>query len=122
MKATNLLVCLVLTGCSTAPAKRLSAKQSLDSKSDEFRSCFLESNSYRGKDAPDRGKIKVSFTITPDGSASNENIAYSDFKDPNMHACMLGILREIEFSPHPSAEDGGITNVTQELNFYRKKE
>ena len=122
MKATNLLIIFLLTACSSGPSKPLSAKQSLDSKSDEFRSCFLESNSYRGKDAPDRGKVKVSFTIAPDGSATNEKIVHSDFKDPNMHACMLDILRDIEFTPHTSAEDGGITNVTQELNFHRKRE
>lgn len=120
MKATSLFLLFVLAACSSHRSEEIDPKKDpirygLMSKRDEFRSCFLESESYKGMHAPTEGIIKVGFTIDKDGKSTKEKIVESTFKDPNLHACILGILRLIQY---PQPKDGGSIEVKQPINFY----
>jgi hypothetical protein len=119
MKAISfLLVLLFISACSSS--EKIDAKKdpigfALHTKHDEFRSCYLESESYKGKDALTEGAIKVGFIIDAEGKSSKEKIMETSFKDPNLNACMLGMLRLVKFPPSKGAE----TIVeNQNINFY----
>jgi len=122
MKAISFLIILSLIySCSSQKNRKLTytelVRETLDSKLDEFRSCYLESESYRGRHEQDNGTASFSFSITADGTVSDEKIDKSDFKDPNLHACWLGQLKPLKFSPTP---DGKTALVQQPINFYRR--
>jgi hypothetical protein len=119
MKATSfLLVLLSISACSSA--EKIDQKKdpigfALHTKHDEFRSCYLESESYKGKDAITKGAIKVGFVIDQNGKSSKEKIMETSFKDANLNACMLGMLKLVTFPP----SKGDLTIVeNQNINFY----
>lgn len=119
MKVISFLwVILWVVACSST--KKIDPKKDpigygLRSKQAEFRSCYLESESYKGKDAATTGSIKVGFTVNQDGKSLKEKIMATTFKDPNLNACMLGILKLITFPVSKKAE----TIVeNQPINFY----
>lgn len=119
MKAISFLFVLFLTvACSST--KRIDPKKDpigygLSSKQDEFRSCYLESESYKGKDAATTGSIKVGFTVNQSGKSLKEKIMETTFKDPNLNACMLGILKLITF---PVSKKSETIVENQSINFY----
>ncbi len=119
MKAISFLFVLILAGaCSSA--KKINQKKdpigfALHTKHDEFRSCYLESESYKGKDALTKGSIKVGFIIDASGKSTKEKIMETTFKDPNLNACMLGMLKLVEF-PHAKGDQTVVEN--QNINFY----
>jgi hypothetical protein len=120
MKGISILFALFFTACAShqdeqADPKKDPIRYGLLSKRDEFRSCYLESESYKGKDAVTSGIIKVGFTINKLGHSTNEKIVETSFKDPNLDACIKGILRLIKF---PAPENEGTIDVVQPINFY----
>lgn len=119
MKAISFLFVLFLTvACSSG--NKINPKKdpigyALHTKHDEFRSCYLESESYKGKDALTKGEIKVGFVIDGNGKATKEKIMETTFKDPNLNACMLGMLKLVTFPP----SKGELTVVeNRNINFY----
>jgi hypothetical protein len=119
MKAISLLSAFILvSACSSQnPTEVKSVSDSLLSKRDEFRSCYLESESYGGRNEVTEGKVQVNFTISPDGTPTNGKIASSDFKDASLHACLLEQLRGIKFA---KPTNGIPTEVSQQLNLSRR--
>ena len=120
MKAISLVILFLIFSCSSSNRDQIDQKKdpvghSLDSKRDEFRSCYLESESYKGKDAATQGIIEVGFSIDKDGKSNNEKVVKSSFKDANLHACIFGILRMINYS---MPKDGLSIEVTRLINFY----
>jgi hypothetical protein len=120
MKAISLISLLFIFSCSSNHRDQIDQNKdpigfSLDSKRDEFRSCYLESESYQGKDAPTQGMIKVGFNIDKDGKSKDVKIVESSFKDANLHACIFGIVRIINY---PVPKDGNLIDVTRPINFY----
>lgn len=112
MKAISLLV--LLAACSSKPSV-LTIQESLESKRDEFRQCYLESNSYQGRHAETKGRISVQFLINSEGKSYQEKIAETSFKDANLDACIIGVLKLIKFTP-PKA--GETIEVKEPINFY----
>ncbi len=113
MKAISFL--LILGACASNEPKYDPIRTTLESKQDEYRSCFLESESYKGRDTDERGVVKVAFTIDKDGKVTDEKIAETAFKDPSFHACLLEQIRGLKFTP---PKDGGYIEVLQPINFY----
>jgi hypothetical protein len=113
MKAISLL--FFFAACASHKPKYDPIRTPMDDKNEEFRSCFLESESYKGRDTNEMGVIKVSFTIDKVGKASQLKIVESAFKDPSFHACIFDQLRMIKFEP---AKDGQDIIHVQPINFY----
>lgn len=59
----------------------------------KLRQCYLESDSFTGMKGNVQGEIVVDTTISPEGKVLRAEIVKSDFKDPNLLACVRGILR-----------------------------
>lgn len=120
MKAISLILISLLFSCASHHEEQVDPKKEpirfgLLSKRDEFRSCYLESESYQGKDAITQGIVRVGFIVDKMGNSKEGKIVESSFKDPNFHACILGILRIIKYPP---PADGKTIEVIQPINFY----
>ncbi len=113
MKAISLLI--LLAACSSHEPKYDPIRTVMETKQDEYRSCFLESESYKGRDTNEKGVVMVAFTIDKDGKVTDEKIAETAFKDPSFHACLLEQIRGLKFTP---PKDGGYIEVLQPINFY----
>ena len=113
MKVINLL--FFLGACATPQQKYDPITTPLALKQDEFRSCYLESDSYLGRNKVEVGKISLAFTITKIGKVKNAKVASSEFKDANLHACLLDQLRRIEF---PAPKDGKDLETVRFINIY----
>lgn len=103
--------------CSSPRPKYHPINTPLESKQDEYRSCYLESESYKGRHSDERGVVKVSLTIDQNGKVINAKIAETAFKDPNFNACLLEQIRAITFAP---PKDRQPIEVLYPLNFYPK--
>lgn len=117
MKAISFLFILgFIISCSTPEVKEKDPiKAALNTKNDEYRECFLESDSYKGRRAPETtAVIQVSFTINAKGTATNSKVYESPFKDANLHACVLGMIRLIHF---PLPKEGETTDVKETISF-----
>ena len=116
MRAISFL--LLLVACTSKKTKYHPIETPIELKHDEFRSCFLESESYKGRHAEEKGEVKVSFTIDSIGKVIKSKIAESAFKDASFHACLLDQLRMIQFTPN---QDGKELEVSMPINFYQIK-
>ena len=116
MKAISFL--LLLVACTSKKTKYHPIETPIELKHDEFRSCFLESESYKGRHAEEKGEVKVSFTIDSIGKVIKSKIEESAFKDASFHACLLDQLRMIQFAP---TQDGKELEVSMPINFYQIK-
>ena len=114
MKVISFLYLLFLVSCASEPKKNKDPiREALKTKNDEFRECYLESDSYPGRRSQTTGAVKVSFMIDTTGKLNDEKIAETTFKDPNFHACILGMMRTINF---PAPKDPVYAN--ESINFY----
>lgn len=113
MKAISFL--LILGACATHQPKYDAIRSPLEARHDEYRSCFLESESYKGTKTDEKGVIKVSFIIDQAGKVTQAKIAETAFKDPNFHACILEQIRMVTFK---APKDGKNIEVLQAINFY----
>jgi TonB family protein len=118
MKGISLLI-LLMACAQTVEKPSDPIAEKLESRRDFFRQCYVESDSYKGRSAPDAGEIKVSFLIDAEGKVQQERILETSFKDPNLHACVLEQLRRLSFAP---ARNGGVLEVKQPINFKRREE
>jgi len=124
MKAISLFLVLFLCACASHQEEKIDPVKDpirfgLNSKRDEYRSCFLESESYKGRNSITDGVVMVGFIIDKTGKPTNIKIVKSPFNDPNFHACLQGILRLISY---PASEKGGTVEVTQPINFSARLE
>jgi hypothetical protein len=119
MKVISLIFILLLSACASHQVEVIDPikdpiRFGLHSKRDEYRSCFLESESYKGRNSNTDGVVMAGFTINKLGVPTEIKILESPFKDPNFHACLQGIIGLIRFPP---SKDGGYTTVTQPISF-----
>lgn len=112
MKGINLFFLIIFSACSSHQEKKDPIREVFFSKMDEYRQCFLESNSYKGRNSKVTGVVKVWLSVNPDGNVKKSEVLESDFKDPNLHACVLSFIKPLKF---PSSTEG--INITQSLNF-----
>ncbi len=119
MKVTSLLLlAFIFQSCATEkkPINTDPIQGQLDLKTDEFRQCFLESDSYQGRLSDEKRQIKVGFIIDPKGNAKDVKIFSSEFKDPNFHVCILGMVKKIKFSPPKTAKE---YQVVAPINYFQ---
>jgi TonB family protein len=117
MKGISFLFILTLiTSCASREVIETDPiRAALLTKQDEYRECFLESDSYKGRKAAEpEGVVRISFTINAKGKATNGKVYESPFKDANFHACILSMVRMIQF---PLPENGGTIEATQPIRF-----
>lgn len=119
MKVISLIFILLLSACASHQEEVIDPVKDpirfgLHSKRDEYRSCFLESESYKGRNSNTDGVVMVGFIINKLGAPTQIKIVKSPFKDPNFHACLQGILGLIRYPP---PKDGGTIEVTQPISF-----
>ena len=50
-----------------------------------------------------RGEIEVHFRIDPEGNVAWEKIGAASLESPALHRCLLDVVRDIVFAPHPPA-------------------
>jgi TonB family protein len=112
MKGISLIALLTMVSCSSY--HRPSVHDPVLAEARKFNQCFEESDSFKSASAP--GSVELSYNINADGKVENEKIAHSDFQDANFNACLLGIIKEVKFSPR-SAQ----TEVKQPLKFSPRK-
>jgi len=115
MKGISFLSLFLLVACRSPQPKHHPIETPIESKHDEYRSCFLESESYKGRNTVENGVVAVSFTINQDGKVINAKIAESAFKDANFHACLLDQIRSLKFG---LPKDGKNIDVVRPINFY----
>lgn len=113
MKVISFL--LILSACATEKPNFHPINTPLEGRHDEYRSCFLESESYLGTKVEEKRVVKVSFVIDPAGKVTQAKIAETSFKDPNFHACLLEQIRMVGFQP---PKDGKSIEVIHAINFY----
>jgi hypothetical protein len=117
MKAFSLLILLSLFACSShheVDQKKDPIRFGLLSRQRQYTQCFLESDSYLGKNHKKIGSMNVYFLIDEKGKVQDEKIENSDFKDANLHACVLEQIRSITFL---MPQGHGTTKVSQPINF-----
>ncbi len=76
-----------------------------------FKFCYqkrLRSNPYL------RGKVSVSFTITPNGTVSRARVRETSVNDTTVEECVIRVLKSLEF---PRPKGGGSVTVTYPLVF-----
>jgi hypothetical protein len=101
MKAISLLL-LVVSGC--APTPRADQEGNINQVRRQLRQCYEESDSLRKRGAEDRS-IEVQVLISEQGFVKGPKIIRSDFKDSNLHACVLGIVKKIKYPPQKGSVD-----------------
>ena len=117
MKAFSLLILLSLFACSShheVDQKKDPIRFGLLSRQRQYTQCFLESDSYQGKNHKKIGSMNVYFLIDEKGKVQDEKIENSDFKDANFHACVLEQIRSITFL---MPQGHMTTEVRQPINF-----
>lgn len=111
MKAISFLLLVLLMACASEP-KMETWTDLNEAKSEKFQQCYHESDLYMWRKP---GKIEISYQISADGHISDAKVTKADFKDPNLKACILGIVKQIKYMP---PKDGKAMQVFYPLNFY----
>ncbi len=112
MKAISFL--LILGACSTYQPTGDPIQDALAKRQRQFTQCYLESDSYKGTQVKEVGTVTVGFTIDPEGNVRGERILGTDFKDPNFHVCVLGV---VDTTPFERPKDRQAIQVTQPIRF-----
>ena len=112
MKVISFLFFLAFIGCAHKESKD-PIQGPLEAKQFQYRQCYLESDSFKGRSSPPPGQMVVNFKITKEGKVEDEKIIESNFpKDPNFEACVLDQIRQVQFGKFDTK-----TEVTQPINF-----
>lgn len=116
MKVFNLMLALGLVSACASPQKIVNRiDDPLEKRQAKFLQCYTESDSYQRDQAENELRsMTVNFLVMPDGKVKNEKIIKSDFKDPNLHQCVLWLTRETAFAPSNNAT---AIEVQHPLNF-----
>ncbi len=111
MKVINLFLLMLLFSCATDHRDgRLVLNESL-------RQCYVESDSYTGKNGTVQGQMTVNLSIDANNKVKSCKIIKNDFKDPNLNACVCGIFKLTGLND-PEIMKGKEIEVTQLVNFH----
>lgn len=92
MKAISFLL-LLISACSSYD-EGLSVEQTFAKRKFHFEQCYYESDLYMNRRP---GTIDIHFIINSDGKVMNPKIVDSDFKDANLNACLMMVLKQLNF-------------------------
>jgi hypothetical protein len=108
MKGISFFIIFLIFSCSTSTVPRETRLLN-----ESLRQCYVESDSYSGKEKQVLGKMTVNLILDSEGRTKECKIVTSDFKkDPNLHACVSGIYKKsIIANPEKKFE------MTQTINF-----
>lgn len=110
MKGISFLFLLVSCAAPFKPKDPL--KATFHEKDFLYRQCYHESDSYKGRHLDEERLMDVGFQIKDNGHVSQAVVLKSDFKDRNLEACVLGIVRNLRFYDLDHS-----TDTTQTINF-----
>ena len=88
MKVIKLLILLFASACSYGPRDHYQVMN------ESLRQCYVESDSYTGKNGKIQGSMTTSLMVESSGRVKSCEIIKNDFKDPNLNACVCGILKK----------------------------
>lgn len=88
MKGINFLFLILLTACASEP---YDGSKVLN---ESLRQCYVESDSYTGKNGVVQGVMTTELFVTKEGKVTSCKITQNDFKDPNLNACVCGIFKQ----------------------------
>lgn len=109
MKGISFLIMLFIFSCASE------TRNATKVLNDSLRQCYVESDSYTGKDGEVQGKMKVSLEISPLKKVTQCKIIENDFKDANLNACVCDIFKRSEL-------EGETGLVQREINFQPVKQ
>ena len=109
MKGISFL--LFLVACAPVKPKDRIAN-TFHAKDFLYRQCYHESDSYLGRHVNEERKMDIGFQILENGHVAKATILRSDYKDNNMNACVLNIVRSLRFYDMDHS-----TDTTQTINF-----
>jgi hypothetical protein len=112
MKGISFLFIILFFGCASHEDPKDPIRDVFFSKLDEYRQCYLESNSYKGRSVKENGMMRFWLFANPNGLVNEIKFIHNDFNDANLNACILGYIKALKF---PVSENG--IEITQPLNF-----
>lgn len=104
MKAISLIILSVLFfACASEKSKYVSFEIPVDSfvhekfqsKRYELTGCYMESDTYSVEKKP--AKMIVELKVNLLGKVEDETISLADVEDANFKACVLNVVRSLEF-------------------------
>lgn len=98
MKGTSLIIFFLVLSCSLKPKKK-SIDDVIGSRQRQFQQCHRESDSFKQE-----GKIRMKLFLDTKGAVKDSKVIESTYKDPNLHACIQGVLNPLTFSPGTANE------------------
>lgn len=105
MRGISLFLLLFFGACSSNKMERHNVLH------ESLRLCYVESDSYTGKNGSVQGTMTTSLSITPEGIVKSCKIVRNDFKDPNLNACVCGILKQTKFDLPLKSENSEIEKL-----------
>lgn len=109
MKGISFLAFILLSSCASTPHD---GSQVLN---ESLRQCYVESDSYTGKNGSVQGSMDVELFLGPDGKTQTCKIIKNDFKDPNLDSCVCEIFK---LSFLPASADGKSRILHQPVKFH----
>ena len=94
MKAISLLSLLILFSCAHQGKQEDPITKAINSRNRQFQQCHMESDSHK-----QAGKVRIRAILNGNGVVKDTYIVDSTFNDPNLHACLEGILAQLKFPP-----------------------
>jgi hypothetical protein len=103
VKAGIVFLFCFLTSCASEKAKYVTFEipvssfvhEKFQQKRYELTGCYMESDTYSMEKKP--GKMIVDFKVNLLGKVEDETVALTDIKDANFQACVLNVVRSLEF-------------------------
>lgn len=98
MKGISLFILVLFCSCSLKPKKK-SIDEVIASRHRQFQQCHMESDSFKQE-----GKLRMKLFLDKKGAVKDCKVIESTYKDPNLHACIQGVLNPLKFSPGTANE------------------
>lgn len=98
MKGISLFILALLCSCSHRPQKK-SIDDVISSRQRQFQQCHMESDSFK-----EEGMIRIKLILDKKGFVKDSMLIESTYLDPNLHACIQGVLAPLKFSPGTANE------------------
>lgn len=92
MKVINFIILVLLVSCAHKKSKEETVTGVIESRNRQFQQCHIESDSHK-----QAGKVRMKALLNKKGAVRDSYIIDSTFNDPNLHACLEGILSPLEF-------------------------
>lgn len=94
MKAISFLAVFILFSCAHQGDQEDPISKAINSRNRQFQQCHIESDSHK-----EAGQVRVRAILNGNGMVRDTRIVDSTFNDPNLHACIEGVLSQLKFPP-----------------------